>query len=247
MLCMAEATTTLKRIRTKKATLTSQQIEPEINPTTALKSTPPILELFNELTKQITQTQAEYERLQKEMAEIKQAWAKERENHQRELEEKDHEEEVQRQREGERYLYETVREHKRAEDEFADKKAAWEKQLQEQKEAINKERAELQELRKLTATFEEEKVKAIKEAQASLLQELTEKFEYEKKLREQEIKAEKDLLNLKINALTVENSRQSQELESLKKALDETTKQVKEIAVKVIESGTNSAKNIQEI
>lgn len=81
-----------------------------------------------------------------------------------------------------------------------------------------------------------------KEAESILEKILTEKFSNEKVLREQEIKAEKELLNLKITNLTAENARQTKEIESLKNALDEATKQIKEVAVKVIESGSTNYK-----
>ncbi len=86
--------------------------------------------------------------------------------------------------------------------------------------------------------FEMGKGEAVNQAQEILQKELTFKFETERKSREQEIKAEKDILNLKITNLTSENNRLNSEIESLKKALEEATRQVKEIAVKVIESGT---------
>lgn len=87
--------------------------------------------------------------------------------------------------------------------------------------------------------FESEKEKAVTKA---LQKELTSAFETEKKLREQEFKAEKELLNLKISNLIIENSRQANEIETLKKALDDTTRQIKEVAAKVIESGSPQPK-----
>lgn len=92
------------------------------------------------------------------------------------------------------------------------------------------------------AGYEAEKNQAVKEAQNAAGQQLTGRFETERKLREQEVKSDKEILNLRIANLTAENSRQKTEIDSLKKALDEATRQVKEIAVKVIESRSNTAK-----
>jgi hypothetical protein len=66
---------------------------------------------------------------------------------------------------------------------------------------------------------------------------LTEKFETERKMREREIKAEKEILNLKLESLAAENSKQATEIVNLQKTLNTATTQVKDIAVKVIEAG----------
>ena len=116
----------------------------------------------------------------------------------------------------------------------------WEKELVEQKDNIEAERQELVKLRKLVEDFEEQKEKAVKEANSLLQKDLTNNFEIEKKLRDQEIKSEKEILNLRINNLSSENTRLINEISILKKALEEATKQVKDIAVKVIESSSSS-------
>lgn len=89
----------------------------------------------------------------------------------------------------------------------------------------------------MAADFDHQKEAAVKEAEVLLEKNLTEEFEAEKKLREQEVKAEKDISGLKISNLESENSRLTKEMETLRRSLDEATRQVKEIAVKVIESG----------
>lgn len=66
----------------------------------------------------------------------------------------------------------------------------------------------------------------------------------EKILRDQEVKAEKDLLNMKISNLETDNLRLIKETEVLKRSLDEAARQVKEIAVKVIESGSQQKPQI---
>ena len=54
------------------------------------------------------------------------------------------------------------------------------------------------------------------------------------------MKSEKELLVLKITNLTQENSRQSNEIAVLKKSLEEATRQLKDVAVKVIESSSSN-------
>lgn len=51
---------------------------------------------------------------------------------------------------------------------------------------------------------------------------------------------------MKVANLEAENSRLNKEIEILKKSLDEATRQVKEIAVKVIESGQPKPQPAQE-
>lgn len=217
----------------------SQTIEDKVSvplPTTS------VINPFDDLIKQIAKLQSEYNRLQQEITQTRAEWIKELENHKLELEERNKQEEIKREREQEEYDYETTRAQKKIEDEFADKKAAWEKHLQNQQEVIAKEREELALLRKSVSSFEPEKDQAVKQAQETLAKQLNEKFGAETRLREQQVKSEKELSDLKITSLTADNSRLVREVESLKIALDKAQNQVKEIAVKVIESGSNTAK-----
>lgn len=187
----------------------------------------PISEAFTDLINKITQYRSLFEKLQKEIEEIKLAWLKEQKDR-----------EVERSREKESYDYEIQRQRKLDQDAFNDKKATWEKELQDQKDTLAKDKKELEQLRILVANFDKEKENAIKEATDALLRQLTSQFETASKLKEQEVKSEKEILSLKIANLTAENSRQSQEIAALKQALDEATRQVKEIALKVIEGRT---------
>lgn len=200
---------------------------------TATKTDP-----FAVLLKIFTDLQSEFELLQKDITQTKESWIAEQKAHIKEIEAQNIQEELERKRKQETYEYETARKRKQEEDMFADKKANWEKQLKDQQETLDKEKAELLELRKMIDGFEMEKGKAVNQAQEILQKELTSKSETERRSREQEIKAEKDILNLKITNLTAENNRLNSEIANLKRALEEATRQVKDIAVKVIESGT---------
>lgn len=201
------------------------------------------LEAFASLLEKINKTKGDFEKLQKEISDTREGWVKEQKQHQQEVMEMTKEEELARKREQETYAYETGLQRQRERDEFTDKKAKWEKELADRKEEIEADKKELVELRKQVAAFEVEKEKAVKEATNLLTRELTGKFETENKLREQEYKAEKDILMLKIEALTSEKERQAKEIESLKRTLEEATRQIKEIAVKVIESGAGKTSN----
>lgn len=198
---------------------------------------------FQEVIDKILQSKQVVEKLQKEIEETKEVWEKEQKEHNVSIQEREQELEVMRKRDEEMYQYEISLRRRKAEDEFTEKKIKWEKELQDQKDEITKDKQELDALRKQVITSEAEKQKAIKEACQTLQKDLNEKFETENKLREQEIKAEKEILALKITNLTSENTRFMKEIEELKKALDQTTREVKEIALKVIESRGNPAIN----
>lgn len=231
---MATRTSKSKKI-TEEMPVEETEVE-AISAVTSVKTTK--IDPFAGLIKNISDLQSEFERLQKEITQTKESWSVEQKAHAKEIGDRNIQEELERKRNQENYEYETARKRKTAEDEFADKKANWEKQLKDQQETLDKEKTELLELRKIVDEFDTEKEKAVAEAQGILQKELVSKFETERRSKEQEIKAEKDILNLKIANLTSENNRLNSEIEVLKKALEEATRQVKDIAVKVIESGT---------
>jgi len=123
---------------------------------------------FATLIKAVSDLQSEFERLQKEMAQTKEAWTLEQKAHQQEIEQRNSLEELNRKRDQETYEYEIARRHKKDEDEFADKKTSWEKSLNEQQETLEGEKTELLELRRLVTGFDNEKEKAVAEAQDTL-------------------------------------------------------------------------------
>ena len=206
-------------VRVKK-TATIDEIVPV---STVSKST---TDGFAKLLDQISASKTEYDQLLKETAETRQQFTDQK-----------NQEQIARKREQETYDYETTLNHKKAEDEFNEKRIKWERELTEQKETLSAEHKELEELRKAVASFPADKDKAVKEACVALQKEIEEKFAAEKKLREQEVKAERDIFTLKVSSLETENGRQTREIEVLKKAFDQATTQVKDIAVRVIEAG----------
>ncbi len=239
-MAITSATGVRKTTRLRKTTLVAEPTMPDA--TLSPKILKPAEDVFTKLIVTITTAREEYEALQKQIAEIKEAWEKEQRIHATIIRERDQQEEVERRREKELYEYETTLKRRQVEDEFAEKKARWEKELAERKDEIAKEKEELEFLRKQVDGFEEEKEKAVKDASLRLQKELTERFATEKKLREQEVKSEQELLAFKITNLTSENERQGDEIAALKKSLEQATAQLKDVAVKVIESGSPAPK-----
>lgn len=101
---------------------------------------------------------------------------------------------------------------------------------------LNQKLVELDELKKQVAQVPQEKEKSIVEATAKALAEARKQFETEKSFARQESEAALKITELKISQLEETVKIQSSEITQFKKQLDEATKQVKDIAVAVIES-----------
>jgi len=207
-------------------------------PVTATPSVKPLIEVVDSLSglvSKVEQARKEILELQEKISETQKSWFEEQKQHEKAISDRNSEEELARKREKEEYEYQMKIGRRKVEDEFNERKLAWERELQQRKEEVAAEKKELLELRTKVASFEAEIQKAVKDAQNVAVKELEEKYGNERKLREQEVKSEKEILGLKISSLTAENSRQAAEIETLRKALEEATRQVKDIAVKVIE------------
>lgn len=233
--------TPVKRV-TRRKTAPVGDVKDEVSAASSVKNGQAYQQLFIDLIARITEEKIAFEGLQKEIAEQREAWIKEQQRHGLELAERNKQEEIEKQREKELYEYETAKKQRAEEDAFLQKKLSWERELAQQKETLAAEKKELETLRKQVLGFEAELQKAIKETTATVEKELTNVFATEKKLREQEVKAEKEMLGLRIANLSQENERQTKEITALKQALEDATRQLKEVAVKVIESSSTAAK-----
>ncbi|TSC85762.1 MAG: hypothetical protein G01um10147_1106 [Microgenomates group bacterium Gr01-1014_7] len=219
---MDESTPVVKKTTRTRKTVSTQPDEV----TQEVQSQTTVMQNFDELVAKLIKSKQEFDSLQKEIAQMKIDSLQQKAQ-----------EELERKRERETYDYSTTLDRKRAEDEFEDKKLAWEKDLAQRKDELEAQRRELDELRKLVSDFDNQKEKAVIEAKTQIGKQLTDQFDQERKLKEQEVKADKEILGLKIANLEGENSRLVKEMEAVKRLFDEANRQVKEIAVKVIESG----------
>lgn len=240
---MSEVAATVKKTIRRKTTPSVEDTSSSVktSPAASAKLTKVKEDAFADVILAITQAKDEFLALQKHREETKEVWEKEQQEHEQEVFEKSQQEEVTRKREQETYEYETAKKRRAEEDAFLEKKVRFEKELTERKAIIEAEHQEVVELRRQVAGFEQEKEKAVKEATVLLQKNLTDGFTTEKKLHDQETKAEKELLALKITNLIGENTRLNQEVTLLKKSLEETTRQLKDVAVKVIESSANTS------
>lgn len=222
-----------KRVVRRK---TAETTEIPFSSTVPIKSVSSLTNTATKLIAEITDFRDQITSLEKSIAETKERWEKEQKEYVQEMHEQNQQEEIARKREEETYQYETKLTRKRAEDEFTERRAKWERELADQKEQLAKEHEELTTLRKQVAAFEEEKEKLVKTTSAAVQKELAAAFSTERKLREQEVKSEKDMQTLKLTTLTNDNQRLNQEITRLKQALDSANREVKDIAVKVIDS-----------
>ena len=237
---------TVKRTTRTRKTATAASVAADISSPQVKSSA--LEDVFNSLLSQISEAKAEFLSMQRHIEDTKMTWVREQKEHELQIAQRDQQEETERKREQEAYDYETKLARRKSEDEFTERKARWERELSAQKEDIAKDRRELEDLRKQVAGFETEIEKAVKEATSQLERTLTASFTTEKKLREQEVKADKDLLGLKIANLSSENSRLTREIEELKHALEDATGQLTDVAVRVIDasnSQTRQATNTQ--
>ena len=234
-------TTVIKR--TTRARKTTSVAEPIVQDTTSsMQKTKPLENAFVTLIMTITSAKEEYEMLQKQIKQTNDAWEEEQRLHTIKIQERDQQEDLMRKREEEAYEYNINLARKKDEDEFLERKAKWERDLQFRKDEIEKEKQELGDLRKQVAGFEIQLAKAAKEATDNLKKDLSESFATEKQMNEQKQKAERELLAFKITNLTQENLKQANEIVMLKQSLEQAMVQLKDVAVKVIESSNVSTK-----
>ena len=238
---MSDTVTPVKKTTRARKTAVFSEEASIAKPATLTKTLKIYEQAFSDLLNAIRTSQEEFATLQKNIGEMRESWNKEQKDHITAIQEGNQQEEIARKREKETYNYEIGLARKKSEDEFAEKKSKWEKELQERKDEIAKEKQELEMLRKQVGGFETEKEKAVREASAALQKQLESEFAVERKLREQEVKSEKELLAFKITNLAQENSRQANEVAALKTSLEEATRQLKDVAVKVIESSGSKA------
>ena len=122
-----DASVVKKPVRTRKTVKTAEAGSAAESVSTSPRTTPPNLnESFSNLIDQIKRSYQEFESLQKEIEKTRKFWVDEQEENEVTLSRRNQQQELERQREQETYQYNLNLNRKRAEDEFADKKSAWE-------------------------------------------------------------------------------------------------------------------------
>ncbi|MBI4454836.1 MAG: hypothetical protein HY644_02945 [Acidobacteria bacterium] len=191
------------------------------------------------------------EALQSEIDMMRAEWKKEKELRDLELKEQLAAEAKRREREKEEYQYVFKREQRLTKDSFEDEKARLEKDIALKKEAMEKELAErekvlsrreeeLNELRARVNAFPKEMEKAVGEA----VREATARVQVEAKNREElskkEFEGERKVLATRIESLEQGVKEQNEQIAKLSQRLEKAYQQVQDIAVKAVESSSNS-------
>lgn len=171
------------------------------------------------------QTESEFEQ---EMTKKRANWEQEQQAYEENLKKA-------RTREEEEYGYQKSLRSKRERDAFEEEKRAWEREMQEKKQLYAEQVAELVELRKKVSQFATDIEKAVKSAVAEAVAQEKKDAQVRQNFSKQESDNKHQLSTLKITSLEQTVKRQTDEIEELKRQLEKSTQQVKDIAVKVIE------------
>jgi hypothetical protein len=207
------------------------------------------LEMANrsrELEEQIKSEKAQFET---EMAERKLNLKKLQEDTQSKQKEEAEQLQKNRKREEEEYVYTLKINRKKETDlyeekkeklekELADKKAAFEKDFAEREMNIKQAESELNELRKINATFPAEMEKAVKAAVASATEKLETNYRFEKELREREVSGELKLKTQIIETLQSKIKDMEAALKDYAQKAMSAEASVKDIALRAIDSSS---------
>jgi hypothetical protein len=187
-------------------------------------------------------------------------WAKEKEEYEAQIKERDGVEKKRRDREKEEYEYAFKRQQMLTKDKFEDeksrlekeiqlKKAQMESELKEREKVIAEKEEELNDFRKKAALFPKEMEAAIGKA----VKETTERLSLEAKNREELLKkefiGEKNVLTTRIESLEKIGKEQNAQIAGLTQLLEKANQKVQDIAVKALESSaaTKSFATLQQL
>lgn len=189
--------------------------------------------------------------LESEMLSKRDEWKKEQQLHDSATKERDLLSKKQRERDEEEYAYELSVERKKETAQYEMKKAKLdqeldqlrekaEKDLAERKSALAAQEMELLELRKQVGHFPKELDEAVKKTEAAVRATMKQQHDFETKLADKDVEAEKRVSALKINNLEEIVAKQQAQISDLAKQLQSATRQIQEMAVKAIESAAGS-------
>ncbi len=174
-----------------------------------------------------------------EMKENREAWQKEKQKLEQSYKELKEETEKQRKREEEEYAYNLKLNRKKEEDAYQEKKQAFDKEIEEKQKEWEAREDEYKTLKKQVEGFSKEIEQAISKTKQEVEKELVTSHKFEKDLLEKETEGEMKLLKQTIVTLENKIKEQTATIEQLTKKSDNSSDQVKEIAIKAIEGASN--------
>lgn len=197
------------------------------------------------------------EELEAEISSRREAWAEEERERERQKKELEENLKKQRQREVEEYEYKKSLERKKAQDKYEEemwlleknnkeRQEAFEKGWQQREAAIKEKEEEWSLLKKEVEEFPARLKKEIDAAMAAGAKVVEQRSEQQIMLLKKDSEAEKRFAELQIKSLQDTIARQSVEIETLHKQVEEAKLQVQDIAVKAIE-GASGAKALTDV
>jgi hypothetical protein len=189
------------------------------------------------------------EAFEAEIAEKRTQWKKEQEQVEALRKEQEAENKKQRQREEEEYIYQRELQRQKDKDTYEaeqralsqaleDKRIALEQEFAEREAAILQQEKELHELREKVQAFPETLAKAVQDAENSITDRLTFKYDYESKLAAKEIEGERKLNQQMVTALEEKVQQLEAHIKQLTDKANQASLQVQDIAVKAIEGAS---------
>ncbi|MEM9486369.1 MAG: hypothetical protein AAGA83_22050 [Cyanobacteria bacterium P01_F01_bin.116] len=190
------------------------------------------------------------DRLETERQQLKQAWAKEQEEHKRFVKERDVEQQKTSQREMQEYEYNLTLQRNLAQTDYdqaqeeryrqlAAAKQTLEDQWAEREKAISLQERQWAELKAKVESFEKEKEAVIQQAKAEGEQTASAQAKIAADLRNKELDGFKRVYELRIQALEQTIQTNEERIQTLSKQLAAALKQVQDLAVKAIEGASN--------
>lgn len=178
------------------------------------------------------------------------AWEKEQKDYEAKIKETDEQLKKNRKREEEEYKYNLELGRKKEQDSYnekktaqektlAEKKADFEKQIAERETAVSLKEKELEDLRSRVEAFPKELDKALKDIEKTVTDNLTSKYKFEKELLAKEIEGERKLKDQIILNLELKIKEQAKLIDQLTTKADHASDQVKNIAIKALDSSAN--------
>lgn len=186
------------------------------------------------------------EELTRDIQTTRDEWEKEKKAHEVEIKERDGEEKKRREREKEEYIYGVKREQQVTKDRLVDEKSKWEREIQLNKEQMEKDLAERQkgvvekeeeltELRKKASLFPEEVESGVNKAVAETAARITRETNNQIELLKKEFEGEQRVSITRIESLEQLVKGQNEQIAKLSQQLEKAYQKVQDIAVKAVE------------
>jgi len=189
---------------------------------------------------------------EEEMLQKKSQWKIEQENYENQKKERDTQLKKDRQREEEEYNYNLKLNRKKDADnyleqkarldkELSDKRASVEKELNEREEIVAAREKEFSELKLKVEQFPKELENAIKETEKSVIEKIELKYKHQAELAQKEMEGERSLNKQMIISLENKIKEQAEQIKQLTLKVNDSGQQVQTIAIKAIESSSSNA------